>query len=316
MGDRDREDKRLTPEARALLDSAAPDGGPPPDLAATREQARAQAREFGGEAEPVAAVEEVSAGGAPARLYLPGEDRGARDVLVWLHGGGWTTGDLDSYDNLARALARRAGCAVLSVGYRLAPEHPYPAAIEDAWAATLWAADRFDQVAVGGDSAGANLAAAVALRAREANLPLAFQLLVYPLLDPGLDSPYVDAFVADYDELGEWRRFGATVRGGIGGAWEDYVPDRERRDEPDAAPARAASLAGLPPALFVFAEHDILRGEGEAFAERLSAEGVPVEVIRYPAQIHGFYPLLAMADARDAVDASAAALQNAFAGHR
>jgi acetyl esterase len=199
MGHRGREEKSLTPEARALLDSAAPDGGPPPDLAATREQVRAQAREFGGEPEPIAAVEEVTAGGVPARLYLPRADRPDRNVLVWLHGGGWTTGDLESYDNLARSLARHADCAVLSVEYRLAPEHPYPAAIDDAWAATRWAADRFEQVAVGGDSVGANLAAAVALRAREANLPLALQLLVYPLLDPGLDSPYVEAFLADYD---------------------------------------------------------------------------------------------------------------------
>jgi acetyl esterase len=316
MGDKDRQEKQLTPEARALLDSAAPDGGPPPDLAATRKQVRAQAREFGGDPEPVATVEEVSAGGVEARLYLPDENGRDKDVLVWLHGGGWTTGDVESYDNLARALARGAGCAVLSVEYRLAPEHPYPAAVDDAWAATRWAAARFEQVAVGGDSAGANLGLAVALRARDADLRLAFLLLVYPLVDPGLDSPYIEAFVAGYDEFGEWRRFGATVRAGIGGAWEDYVPDPERRREPEAAPAFASSLADLPPALFVFAEHDILRGEGEAFAARLSAAGVPVEIVRYPAQIHGFYHLLALADARDAVRASAAALQSAFATGR
>lgn len=301
----------LSPQAQALLDSADMTRRTSDGVAATRAETRAQARAFGGDPEPVAAVEEMLAGGVPARLYRPAAR--SWNVLVWLHGGGWTSGDLDSYDNVARALARRAGCAVLSVAYRLAPEHRYPAAVADAWTATRWAAERFERVAVGGDSAGANLAAAVALRARETGLTLASQLLAYPLVDPRLDSPYVEEFVGRYDGFGGREGFGAMVRGGIRSAWETYVPDPRSREASDAAPAFAASLAGVAPAAFVFAEHDILRGEGEAFAGRLESEGVPVRIARYRAQIHGFFHLLAFDDAQRAVDFAAASLQSAFA---
>jgi acetyl esterase/lipase len=301
----------LCPNAQALLDAADMTRRTTDEVAATRAEVRAQARAFGGDPEPVATVEEVLAEGVPARLYRP--VAGAWDALVWLHGGGWTSGDLDSYDNVARALARRAGCAVLSVDYRLAPEERYPAAIADAWTATRWAAERFERVAVGGDSAGANLAAAVALRARETGLTLALQLLVYPLVDPRLDSPYVEEFVPRYDGFGGRPAFGAMVRSGIRSAWEAYAPDPRSREEIDVAPAFATSLSGVAPAAFVFAEHDILRGEGEAFAGRLEQEGVSVRIARYRAQIHGFFHLLAMDDAQSAVDFAAGSLQSAFA---
>jgi acetyl esterase len=281
------------------------------DIEQKRRNNRDWAHTFQGTREPVAAVQEVAAGGVPSRLYLPdGEPSGA---FVWLHGGGWLQGDPDCYDALARGLVNRVGCAVLSVDYRLIPEHRYPVPIDDAWAATRWAAERFGAVAVGGDSAGGNLAAAVALRARDAGLPLALQLLVYPMLDPALDSAYVDWFVERYTQLGDWHEFGANLRQGLLHTWELYAPDPADRERPDVAPARAGSLTGLAPTRIVLVEHDILRGEGEEHARRLEQAGVPVELELYAQQVHGFYGLLALDDARTELERSADALRRAFA---
>jgi acetyl esterase len=304
---------RLAPEARALLEwELAQEGADGEiDIAERRRRSRVMARRFGGPAEAVAHVEELDAGGVPARLYRPAGDE--RAAFVWLHGGGWQFGDLDDNDTLSRALANRAGCAVLNVDYRLAPEHPYPAAIDDAWAAVRWACERFEQVAVGGDSAGGNLAAAVALRARDAGLPLAHQLLVYPAVDSHVDGPYIERFVAAYAQFGGVGGFGAEVRDDLRRLWGEYVQDRARRDEPYAAPLRAASLAGVAPATVMLVDHDILRGEGEAYAARLEREGAAVELIRYPNQIHGFFGLLALADGREAAERAADALRRAFA---
>ena len=169
------------------------------------------------------------------------------------------------------------------------------------------------RLAVGGDSAGGNLAAAIALRARDAGIKLALQLLVYPALDPRLDSPFVDDFVARYEVLGEWEGYGQFSREGIRRIWDQYVQDPARRHEQDAAPLLAESVAGVAPAFAIVAEHDLLRGEAEAYVERLAAEGVPAELHGYGEQVHGFYHLLAMMDdARDAVERSAAALRRAF----
>ncbi len=301
----------LSEQARALL-------GPPRepewdrDIVELRREASEHGAMHAGTPEQIAALEELDADGVPVRVYRPRGEESA--VFVWIHGGGWSMCDLDGYDVLCRGLANRAGCAVVSVEYRLAPEHPYPAGVEDCWTATRWAAERFERIAVGGDSAGGNLAAAVALRARDAQLELALQLLVYPILDPGLDSPFVKDFVARYETLGEWERYGANARRGVGHTWEVYIPDPARRREQDAAPLLAASLAGVAPAMVVLAEHDILRGEGEAYVQRLQAEGVPAELHCYAQQVHGFYSELGtMDDARDAVDRSAAALRTAFA---
>ena len=281
-------------------------------LAELRREERDAALAFGGTPERVAAVEDLDADGVPARLYRPCGDA-ATEALVWFHGGAWMLGDLDAYDALACALANRAGCAVLSVDYRLAPEHPYPAAVDDCWAAARWAAERFARIAVGGDSAGGNLAAAIALRARDARLALALQLLVYPALDPRLDAQFVADFVARYRDFAGMARFGEDALLELRHAWATYVPDAADRAAPDAAPMRAATLAGTAPALILLAEHDILRGEGEAYAARLQADGVPVELDRYDGQIHGFYHLLgAMRDAHDAVDRTARALTLAF----
>lgn len=266
----------------------------------------------GGRPEPVSKITELRVGGVPARLYNP--VGGEREVLVWLHGGGWMLGDLDCCDATARALARRGGCAVLTVDYRLAPEHRYPAAVEDSWAATEWAAKNFGLVAVGGDSSGGNLTAAVALRARDLGIRLALQLLVYPVLDHRPDSPYYNAFRDRYREFASFDEFGKQSQENIRRIWEIYVPDSAQRGEKDASPLRAASFAGIAPAVIITAEHDILAGEGQEYACRLQAAGVPVEIINYTGQVHGFYVLpRLMDDALDAIARSGIGLLRAFA---
>lgn len=276
-----------------------------------RGDAEAVACLLAGTPERVASIEDIDAGGVRARLYSP--RGGERDAIVWFHGGGWIVGELHHHDPLASALANHAGCAVLSVEYRLAPEHPYPAAIEDCWAATRWASGQFDRVAVGGDSAGGNLAAAVALRARDAALPIALQLLVYPTLDARLESSFITDFIRRYTDFAGQTAYGADSRRGVKHVWETYIPDPARRIERDASPACATSLAGVAPAVVILAEHDILRGEGEAYAERLRAEGVTATVHVYEGQVHGFYHLVGtMSDARDAVRHSGDALRQAF----
>lgn len=262
---------------------------------------REDALAVAGEPEPVLSVTNLAVAGVEARLYRPLGDE--RSILVWLHGGAWILGDLESYDAVVRALANRAGCAVLSVDYRLAPEHPYPAALEDCWAATSWAAGHFQRVAVGGDSAGGNLAAAVALRARDQGLVLAMQLLVYPVLDyDALSGRFVADYERRYETFANIRNFGASRAAGVRFLWETYVPDSVRRSEPYASPLQARSLAGLAPAVIITTEHDILRGEAEDYATRLQGAGVSVELINYEGQLHGFFQAIGVLDdARDAL---------------
>jgi len=299
-------------QVRAYLETLKP--GPPVwerDVAELRIEDHNGMLATGGEPEPVGVVQELDAGGVPARLYSP--RGGERDVLVWMHGGAWMIGDLDGYDALVRALANRAGCAVLAVDYRLAPEHRYPAAIDDCWMATEWAMANFERVAVGGDSSGGNLAAAVALRARDRDAKLALQLLVYPVLDYRVDSPSYDRFTERYARFAGQEGAGDEDRQSIRYIWHQYVPDPARRNEQDASPFRAPSLRDIAPALLITAEHDILRGEDEDYAHRLRAEGVQAELVNYEGQIHGFFEMLGiMEDARDAVERSAAALRRAF----
>jgi len=260
----------------------------------------------------VASVEEVNAGGVSARLYRP--VGGELNVFIWLHGGAWMMGDVECYDAVARALANRAGCAVLSVDYRLAPEHRYPVPVDDCWVATEWAASQFDLVAVGGDSAGGNLGAAVALRARDRGLALALQLLVYPVLDyAAVDSPFYNDFRERYEEFAGATGIGAQHQEMIRYIWTIYVPDMSQRGQQDASPLQAASVAGVAPAVIITAEHDILRGEAGDYARRLQDEGVAVELHEYPGQVHGFFHLLGvMDDARDAVNKASEAIRRAF----
>jgi acetyl esterase len=210
-------------------------------------------------------------------------------VILYFHGGGWVTGHIDEFDTLGRRLAERTGSAVVLVNYRKAPEHPYPAAVEDAWTALTWTAGNLSRIAggpvpvvVAGDSAGGNLAAVLALRARDrSGPPLAAQVLVYPVTDAGLDAP---GYRAPENQL-------LLNRDSMVWFWGHYAPD-ERRGEPDASPLRAASHIGLPPALVLLAEYDVLRAEGEAYAGKLAEAGVPVRIEVVPGQMHGFFTMV------------------------
>ena len=237
--------------------------------------------------EEVAEIRDIAVGREPlipARLYRP--RAGTLPLLVYFHGGGWVVGSVALSDNFCRALANASGCAVLSVEYRLAPEHRYPAAADDAYASTRWAAEHAaelgidpERLAVGGSSAGGNLAAVVCLMARERGGPkIALQLLLVPVTDHDFTRASYAANV---------RGMGLT-RAGMEWFWDHYAPDAAQRVEPYASPLRAKDLRGLPPALFAVAECDPLRDEGAAYAERLRQAGVPVTYREYPGMVHGF----------------------------
>lgn len=256
-------------------------------------------------------------GPVPVRIVVPetGDDA-PHGVLVWFHGGGFVIGDLDTSEGSARRLAALAGCVVVSVDYRLAPEAPAPAALEDCWAATAWVADHRAElglpadapIAVGGDSAGGNLAALVALRAGRAGTPtLAFQLLVYPVTDHTASS-------ASIRENGEGYLLTARAMD-----WftEQYLGGSDLEpDDPTVSPQFAAddALRATPPALVLVAGYDPLRDEGRAYGTRLASLGVSAEVVEYPTMIHGFFSLGGVTPvAVEAAECAAEALRRAFA---
>ncbi|MFI5694049.1 alpha/beta hydrolase [Kribbella sp. NPDC051586] len=281
------------------------------DVAVVRADARAKVLAVTGEPASVASVESVDADGVPGRLYRStGAERG---VLVWAHGGGWIHGDLDTADGVARALANRAACAVLSVDYRLAPEHPFPAGFDDLWAAAGWARREFERVVVGGDSSGGNLAAAVALKARDESVELAGQLLIYPAVDSTEDTDYKVAFRTRYESFAGRTGFGANSYQRLQHIWAAYVSDPAARRTPYASPLHAESLNGVAPATIITAEHDFLRGEAQDYARRLKAAGVPVELIEYGGQIHGFFEMFTVTpDAHHAVNTAGDAVRRAL----
>ena len=252
----------------------------------------------------------VAGGAVRVRVFTP-HVSGPLPGLVYFHGGGWVTGDVETHEGICRTLANAARCVVASVDYRCAPEFTYPTAAEDAYAATRWVADRASELgvdarrlAVCGDSAGGNLAAAVALMARDRGGPrLALQVLVYPITDCDFERPSYKENAEGYLLTAESMRF----------YWDQYVPNGADRTAPYVAPMRAATLAGLPPALVITAEYDPLRDEGEAYAHRLAEAGVPVTQSRYPGMIHAFFRFTNSADAaRAAVAEVVAALQKAW----
>jgi len=250
------------------------------------------------------------AGPIPVRLYRGGGTpaTGALPVLVYYHGGGWLLGDLDSHDWTCRSIANKADCAVISVDYRLAPEHPFPAAFDDALAALHWvvahAADlRIDPsaISVGGDSAGGNLAAAVTLALREEEgIRLKSQILIYPAVDLSMSGDYYGRFTKDLILTDDAMRTFINL----------YVPDVAQRKDWRASPLLAFSLKGLPPTFVLLAGFDPLRAEGEAYAARLAREGVATTVKRYPGQMHGFLSnARLLPKANDAIADIAAALK-------
>ncbi len=308
----------LDRQIRRFLDNALAVGAPPvyeQPLEQVRRRARDAAAGLFGPVDPVASIEDSAvpgpAGPIPVRLYRPLTDGdGPHGALIWFHGGGWVIGDLDSHDPVCRALAARSGAIVVAVDYRLAPEHVFPAAVDDAWAVTEWLGRAGGTVgvdparlSVGGDSAGGTLAAVVALRARAAGLELRLQALVYPITD-------CDFSTDSYDECSEG--FGLTLDA-MAWFWNLYAPGESRFD-PDAAPLRADSLAGSAPAIVLTAEYDVLRSEGEAYAARLAADGVPVTHTPYAGMTHGFFRMPGIADrANVAIDEVAAAVRAALA---
>jgi acetyl esterase len=253
------------------------------------------------------------AGDLPLRVYTPitAEGVAPTGVVLFMHGGGFVVGDLESHDGNCRMLANRSGAMVVAVDYRLAPEATAPAAIDDCMAALEWVAAHGAElgatngkVAVAGDSAGGNLAAMVCLRARDlGGPPIAFQLLVYPCTDLSLGQPSIT-------ENGEGY---VLTKTGMEWFMGHYLGDIDPKD-PTVSPLFVDSCIGLPPAMVITAEFDPLRDEGEAYAARLQADGVPVEAIRYDGQIHAFFGMASVLDdARDAIDRAGAALRGALA---
>ena len=258
-----------------------------------------------GPALPLPVVADLVADGVPCRLYAKAPNA---PVFVYAHGGGWCYGSIETVDRFCRRVADRSGCAVLSVGYRLAPEHVFPAALEDV--ETVLGYVRREgaglgvdpsRLAVGGDSAGGQLATVAARRQRDAATPLDHQVLIYPAIDPMTASE-------SYAELGEYGLDRASMKL----AWATFVPEPALRSSPDVAPL-AADLAGLPSTLIITAEYDVLRDEGADYADALVAAGVPVVHVRYAGMNHGFARKLVLFDAaRAAADQVAASLRAAL----
>lgn len=254
-------------------------------------------------------------GDIPVRIYRPAGD-GPFGVLVYLHGGGWTLGGLDTHDHPCRVLCAEASVIVVSVDYRLAPEHPFPAALDDCWAALRWVADHADQlggrpdrIAVGGDSGGGNLAAVLALLARDNGGPeLALQLLVYPVVDLRDDT------VARYPSLTENAEGYVLTLEHMRFFVGNYRPDPELAHDWRVSPITATDLSGLPPALVITVGFDPLRDEGDAYAAALSTAGVEVTHHRHPTTIHGMYQLAPLLEAgRLALTQSVEGLRRALA---
>jgi len=231
----------------------------------------------------------------PVRWYSPPQE--ALGLLIFFHGGGFVIGDLDTHDGFCRRLCARLSCAVLSVDYRLAPEHPYPAAPEDCWTVVRWAAANVSWLSSGapglllaGDSAGGALAAATAMRCRDEGIAIRAQALIYPTLD------HYSREYGSYAEMG--GGYGLT-RDSMRWFWDQYLPNASSSIDAYAAPMRAQKLAGLPPTLVITAEYDVLRDEGEAYAQALSAAGVAARASRYPGMNHGFAALSGIIDDAD-----------------
>jgi len=309
----------LDPQLKIILDTFNA-AGPIFLRAETAEQARAKMRALL-EANPAPApaiyrVEDRHIQGADGqievRVYTP-EGGPPMGVLVYFHGGGWVLGDLESHDHVCRALANGAGCVVVSIDYRLAPEHVFPAGAEDCYAATKWVAENAaalgadaSRMAVGGDSAGGNLAAVVSIMARDRGGPkIDFQLLLYPATDCALDTPSQKEFAADGYVLS---------RADMEWFWKNYLDPGVEKNNPYACPLRAKNLKGLPPALVLTASHDPLRDEGERFAERLIAAGINVTCTRYEGVTHGFVSFAdALDKGKEGLRQAADALKAAFA---
>jgi acetyl esterase len=308
----------VTPEVRTVLDALDALGSPPIEEQ-TPEQVReaySQFSELGSKAEMASVTDRTfpgPAGDVPVRVYVPTAEPGPRPVLVYLHGGGWVIGDLESHDATVRALAAASGLTVVAVDYRLAPENPFPAAVDDCLAAVRWVAEPSTaadlaidpgRLAVGGDSAGGNLAAVAAQQLRDSGPALRFQLLVYPATEMHLSHPSIDENADGYFLT---KADMTWFRG-------HYCPDDDWSD-PRMSPLLAddEAVRGLAPALVITAEHDPLRDEGEAYAAKLQAAGVDAKASRYDSVIHGFFSMGDLVpEGKAAIDEAAEALRAAL----
>lgn len=305
----------LDPQAKGFLDQIASAGAPGLSELPVDEARQAIRGLFATEApESVFRVEDRTVptvnGRVPVRIYIP-EGKGPFPVLMFFHGGGWVIGDIETHDPTCRAMSNAAKCITVSVDYRLAPEHKFPAGVDDCYEATKWtvlniAAYGGDatKIAVGGDSAGGNLAAAVALMAGDRGAPsLAFQLLIYPVTNNAFDTESCKQNGKDYlltvDSM-QWF-------------WDHYLENAEDGKHQYASPLQAKYVNSPPPALVITAEFDPLRDEGEAYAEKLKQAGCHVTTTRYDGMIHGFFSMFAFDACRKAIDQAGSALKAAFA---
>jgi acetyl esterase len=308
----------LDKNVKALLDQVAALGAPKLwEIGPQAARAAMKMSIFRTNDEPCGAVSDSSFPGPASdvrlRTYTPvGASQAVLPGLIFYHGGGFALGDLDTHDGLCRALSNQSGCRVVSVEYRLAPEHPFPAAAEDSIAAAEWIAAHAPEfgidparLAVGGDSAGGNLAAVVAIVAKQRGAPkLSFQLLIYPVTQlGGAETPSMRENAKGYFlEKASMEWFTKL-----------YCPDLSQRTDPRLSPLLARDLSGLPPAYLVTAGFDPLRDEGKAYADKLDAAGVPVTYVNYPGMVHGFFSFRSLVPkAREAVAAAAAAVRTAL----
>lgn len=306
----------VDPQVAFVLDLVVKSGRPAYNMLSPKE-ARQLFRETRPASTPqppaIGAVKDLSADGVPVRVYRPaGVPDGTRlPGLVYFHGGGWVIGDLDTHDTLCRQLTAEAGIVVVSVDYRLAPEHKFPAAADDAWTTTVWVAAHAAEIgvdatklAVGGDSAGGNLAAVVALQARDAGGPkLSLQVLNYPVTDVGAETQ-------SYRDLADGYML---TRDGMRWFIAHYLAKPQDAEDWRASPIRATSFAGVAPALIITAGYDPLRDEGDAYAQKLRAAGVNVDHVSYGGMVHGFIPMGKLIDTGNrAVTLIAGSLRHAF----
>jgi acetyl esterase len=308
----------LDAEIQPIVDLMAAAPGPPAHLVPVDQARAAHDRDtevMSGPGEEVAEVRDIvvpgPGGSIPVRVFRPAGE-GPLPLVAYVHGGGWVIGSIDGFDPLCRALANASGALIASIGYRLAPEHPFPAGLDDVRAAVRWLAENArelggdpERLAIAGDSAGGNLATVTARRLRDEGVPaLRFQALVYPVCDSALNTP---SYRESSDGFGlsalDMKRY-----------WELYLDGADGR-RPDASPLQAEDLSGLPPAFVLTVRDDVLRDEGEAYARALEAAGVPVTLRRYDGAIHGFFRWMAKSRlSRQAVAEVGGALRTGLAG--
>lgn len=311
----------LDPQAARVLEAAEKSGLPPLETlspAEARRQYEKGAALLGGQQPAVFSVRDIEAPGPlgpiPLRVYVPRDPASeALPLLVYIHGGGYVIGSRDSHDVPCRHLALGGDCIVVSVDYRMAPEHPYPQPVDDCWAAVNWIADNAatlgacpDRIAIGGDSAGGNLATVMCLKAREAGTPsFVYQLLIYPGTDKSRSQ-------ASHTELAQGYRLTRPLLDWFMGHY--FSGDAVRADDPYASPLQAEDLSGLPPALVISAGYDPLRDEDIAYHEKLRAHGTPSVHLHYPGMIHGFINMTAALDvARECLAECGVRLRRVFA---